>query len=527
MEDNQSSNKRIAKNTIMLYVRMLLSIVVSLYTSRVVLQTLGVEDYGIYGVVGGVVAMFSFLNAAMSGATSRFLTFEMGKAKVNDNQNSAQLTLTSQPSELTPLQKTFSSAMIIHVGIALTVFLLAITIGLWFLNNKLVIPNGRMTAAYWVYVCSILGMFVSVTQVPYNAAIIAHEKMDVYAYVELLHVFLKLGVVYMLCIGNFDKLILYAFLMLAVSIIVAMTYRIYCLRHYEETHFHWIIDKTTLKSIMSFSIYNLLGNMGSVVNTQGTAFVINMFFGVVLNASASIATTISGTVTGFASNIMVAFRPPITKAYAQEDIQQFQTLLFWAIKAILLVYAFIALPVGFAVQELLFLWLVEVPDYADVFCQLLLISIYFEILRYVIIIGIHAIGRVKLVSLSTGITFCVNPFIIYILFKYDCTPEYAYVSIIGINSFLATLDMFILKYNEHRISLRHLVLTTINVVAVVFIVALFLYWGSRFKTGYAFIDIVYIGTMSSILMVVGGYYGVLDKSQRQRILSLVKNKLKK
>ena len=190
--------------------------VVSLYTSRIVLQTLGVEDYGVYGVVGGIVSMFSFLNSTMAGATSRFLTFEMGKG---DKER---------------LKATFSSALIIHIGIALLVLILAETVGVWFLNNKLVIPEGRMEAARWVLQFSILGMIVGFTQVPYNATIIAHEKMDVYAYVELIHVFLKLGIVYLLWIGNFDKLILYSFLVFVVGLITAMIYRIYCIRHYKR-----------------------------------------------------------------------------------------------------------------------------------------------------------------------------------------------------------------------------------------------------------------------------------------------------
>ena len=216
----------------MLYFRMLLNMVVSLYTSRVVLQTLGVEDYGVYGVVGGIVSMFSFLNSTMAGATSRFLTFEMGKG---DKER---------------LKATFSSALIIHIGMALLVLILAETIGVWFLNNKLVIPEGRMEAAHWVLQFSVLGMIVGFTQVPYNAAIIAHEKMDVYAYVELIHVFLKLGIVYLLWIGNFDKLILYAFLTLMVNVIVAMIYRIYCIRHYEESKFNAHLDKDISKNIL-------------------------------------------------------------------------------------------------------------------------------------------------------------------------------------------------------------------------------------------------------------------------------------
>lgn len=199
MSQTSENNKRIAKNTVLLYIRMFISVIVGLYTSRVVLNTLGVEDYGVYNVVGGIVAMFSFLNASMSGATSRFLTYELGK------------------NNLFKLEQTFSSAMVIHIGIAVAVFILAETIGIWFLMNKLVIPESRMLAAHIVFQLSILAMMVTITQVPYNASIIAHEKMDVYAYVELLNVFLKLGIVFLLLLGKTDKLILYALLTFIVS----------------------------------------------------------------------------------------------------------------------------------------------------------------------------------------------------------------------------------------------------------------------------------------------------------------------
>ena len=284
MEREQSSNRRIAKNTLALYVRMFLTMVVGLYTSRVVLATLGVEDYGVYGVVGGITSMLGFLNASMSGATSRFLTFELGRG---DKKR---------------LENTFSSAMIVHMGIAAVVLVLAETVGLWFLCHKLVIPPERMTAAHWVYQLSILSSMLAITQVPYNATIIAHENMNVYAYVEILNSVLKLLIVYLLTIGDFDKLILYAVLMLAVSVTVMMTYRIYCVRHYSESHFHWVWDKTHLKPLLSFFGWNIYGNFGSIASSQGINFVINAFLGVAVNAAVSIATTVSGIVNMFASN---------------------------------------------------------------------------------------------------------------------------------------------------------------------------------------------------------------------------------
>ena len=504
------NNKRIAKNTLMLYIRMLLSMVVSLYTSRVVLDVLGVEDYGIYGVVGGVVAMFSFLNASMAGATSRFLTFEMGRGD-----------------ELR-LKDTFSSALIIHMGIALVVFILAETVGLWFLCNKLVIPVERMEAAHWVYQLSIIGMAVNVTQVPYNASIIAHEKMEVYAYIELLHVFLKLGIVYLLVLGNFDKLILYAILVLTINILIAGIYRFYCVKHYKESHFEFRINKDVAKGIVSFSLYNLFGNMGSVVNAQGTNFVINIFFGVLYNAAASIATTISGVVTGFASNIMTAFRPQITKSYAQGEIQQFQTLLSWALKAILLVYALIAVPVGFAINELLALWLVEVPPCTNIFCQLLLISIFFETARYIVIMGIHATGRVKWVSICSGISFTLNPFLIYILYKMECLVSFAYVSVIFVNLFLLIVNIVILSYNVRELSIKKVVVCPLLQVIVVVIISICgIYWSSQFKTEAQLANIILLTCISSLLLGVLSLFVVFNKDQRIRVIRFVTNKITK
>ena len=283
-KDNQlqqeapTSNKRIAKNALMLYIRMFISMIVGLYTSRVVLATLGVEDYGIYGVVGGVVSMMGFLNASMSGATSRFLTFELGRG------------------DMKRLADTFSSALIVHIGIAIIVFIVAETVGLWFLCNKLVIPEDRMEAAHWVYQCSILSAMLGITQAPYNASIIAHEKMGVYAYVEILNVTLKLLIVYLLVIGDFDKLKLYAVLVLAVSVLIMLIYRIYCIRMFQETHFHFVWKKDILKPLLSFSGWNLYGNLGNMFQQQGTNFVINFFFGVVMNAAMSVGLTVANTV---------------------------------------------------------------------------------------------------------------------------------------------------------------------------------------------------------------------------------------
>ena len=487
---------------------MLLSMVVSLYTSRVVLDVLGVEDYGLYGLVGGVVAMFSFLNSTMAGATSRFLTFEMGRGDQDR------------------LKATFSSALFIHIGIALWVLILAETVGLWFLNNKLVIPEGRMHAAHWVLQFSVISMLVNFTQVPYNAAIIAHEKMDVYAYVELLNVFLKLGIVYLLSIGSFDKLILYAFLVLLVSVLIAFIYRIYCVKHYDETKFSLHFDKQISKEIISFSFYNLLGNMGYIVNTQGTAFVVNKFFGLIYNAAISISTTVSGVISNFASNIMTAFRPQIMKSYACGDIDQFQYLLSWTIKSVLFVYSLIAIPAGVLINEILSIWLVEVPIYANVFCRLLFINVFFETLRCIIIMGVHAHGDVRLVSFCAGLAFLFNPAIVYLFYYFSFPAAYAYVSNIMWNIILICVNILILKHYVPSISLKLILLSILKVMIVVIFTLLLVIFAYNILTTYDFLKIILIGCISTVLLTLLFSLLVLTKDQRANILRCLKAKFK-
>ncbi len=309
-----SDSRRIAKNSAVLYARMLLSMAVSLYTSRVVLEVLGVDDYGLYSVTGGVVAMFAFINGSMSGATSRFLTYEMGLGNAER------------------LRDTFNSALLVHIGVAAIILVFAETIGLWFLNCKLSIPEESMTAANWVYQFSIVASLVTITQVPYNACIIAHENMNVYAYIEIANVLMKLGIVYLLVVIGGNKLIIYGILVLVVNIIVASLYRIYCLRKFSESHFRYVFDKSILKPMLSFSGWDLYGNMCVTARTQGIVMLINVFFGVAVNAAASIATTVFSTLSSFASNIIMAFRPQIIKQYAAGESEEFNKLLMNCIK---------------------------------------------------------------------------------------------------------------------------------------------------------------------------------------------------
>lgn len=441
MSQDQSSNKRIAKNTLMLYIRMLLSMLVGLYTSRVVLQTLGVEDYGIYGVVGGVVSMMGFLNSSMSGATSRFLTVAIGKG---EEENTAKI---------------FSSALIVHICIALIVLFVSETIGLWFFYNKLVIPESRMSAAFWVYQGSIFSAILSITQVPYNASIIAHEKMDVYAYVELLNVFLKLGIVYLLLFLPFDKLLIYAGLVLLVSFIVLMTYRVYCLTHFTECRFRWVKDKSIFRSLMSFSGLDLFGNICVTFRNQGTTLLLNMFFGPIVNAGANIANVIIGTVSSLSGNVTTAFRPPIMKQYAVGNIEAMTTMMNRSLSLTSLLLSLMAFPILAEMEYVLFLWLGEIPPYAVTISKLAVFNCLVGGINGVILAPIHATGDIKALSIWGGSLYLLNLVIDYICLRFFHIDPY---TVFFLNVVMKTVILF------YDIALLKKLIPAINYIRLMF-----------------------------------------------------------
>lgn len=439
----------------MLYIRMLLSIVVSLYTSRVVLQTLGVDDYGMYGVVGGVVSMFAFLNASMSGATSRFITFALGKGDKND------------------VSEVFSSALIVHIGIALAILLLAETVGLWFLEEKLVIPEDRMNAARIVYQFSILAMAVQVTQVPYNASIISYEKMDVYAYVELLNVFLKLGIVYLLMIGNFDKLILYAILVFAVNAIVAFTYRLYCIRNFDTCQFHWVIKKERLIPMLSFSGWDLYGNMCYSVRQQGINILINIFYGVAYNAASSVASSVQGIISSLSANVIQAFRPQIVKNYSQNKIAEMQSLMANALKYTFLLFLLIAVPVALEMERIMELWLGQVPDYAPAFCRVMLGISMLNLINNILCVAIASTGKMKRVSFISGSIYLLSIPVIYFLFKnFVNNAIYAYVVSLFILMMVVSVNFVIVKKQIPSIKVRPVIGSCLKAVVIALIAVL-------------------------------------------------------
>lgn len=444
----RSSNRIIVRNSIMLYVRMLLTVVVGLYTSRVVLSTLGVEDFGIYGVVGGIVAMFSFLNASMSGATSRFLTYELGKG---DNAH---------------LAKTFSNALLAHLLIVVVILLLSETIGLWFLCNKLVISSERMYAAHIVYQLSIISAIFNITQVPYNSCLIAHEKMDVYAYVEMLNVSLKLLIVFLLGIGGMDKLIMYAILVLCVSAVIMLIYRIYCIHNFSECKFRFSWDKDILKSLLAFSGWNVYSALCYTGRQQGFNFILNVFGGTVLNAAAGLAATVDGVVSGFAGNIIMAFRSPLIKLYAVGDKHRTENLLHAAMIISLLLYFIVVVPLIVNADFILHLWLGNVPAHTVHFLRIILIASSFSILNNILLVIIHAVGTIKINSLLAGSISLLILVPLYVLLKKGINVDIAYGVVILSNLLITIVHICCIRRMVQWISIVRVAFMTFVLIGM-------------------------------------------------------------
>lgn len=407
------SNKRIVKNTMLLYFRMLLIMGVSFYTVRLVLQTLGVEDYGIYNLVGGVVAMMSFLNNAMASALQRFFSYEIGK------NNYIQL------------RKTFGMTIIIFLILIVFVFVLAETIGLWFLNNKLIIPENRIEAANWVFQFSIFSFLMTLFTVPYNAAIIAREKMGVYAFVSIIEVILKLALVYLLVVFSIDKLKLYSLLLFVVTVIVTLIYRTYCQVKLKECRIIFFWDASLFKKIISFSGWNLFESMSNVFSNQGVNVILGLFFSPVVNAARGIAFQVSVTMNQFVLNFMTATRPQIIKRYVAKEQDSMLDLVFRSSKFSFFLLFLVSTPLMFETDFLFRIWLGAVPEYVVVFTRLVIISILIDVISYPLMTTVHAVGKVKVISLIIGIiTLCNLPLSYFFLYMGYAPQSVFYIKIV-------------------------------------------------------------------------------------------------
>lgn len=442
------NNKRIAKNTLLLYFRMLFMMVVSLYTSRVILNALGVEDFGIYNVVGGVVAMFTVISGSLSAAISRFITYELGKG------------------DQSKLNKIFSASVTIQLALSLIIVVLIESVGVWFMNAKMTIPVDRMVAANWVLQFSIITFVINLISVPYNAAIIAHERMSAFAYISILEAICKLAIAFLIMVSPMDKLVFYAILMCAVSVLIRFTYGHYCKKHFTECtyHFHW--DKDILKKMFGFAGWNFIGASSAVLRDHGGNIVINLFYGPSVNAARGIAIQVNNAILGFVSNFMTALNPQITKSYASGDREYMMTLLFQGARLSFYLLLLLSLPVLVNTHYILVLWLKLVPEHAVFFVQLILVFAMSESISNPLITAMLATGKIRNYQIVVGGLQMMNLPISYVSLRLGCIPETVLIVAIVISQCCLAARLYMLRGMIGLSSIQYLKKVYFNVIVV-------------------------------------------------------------
>lgn len=407
MTEQAENTKRIAKNTLMLYVRMLFGMLVSLYTSRVVLQALGVEDYGIYNVVGGVVAMFSMISSSLSSSVSRFLTFELGKGNIEG------------------LKRVFSTSLTIHLVLALAFILLGETIGLWFLNAHMTIPENRLYAANWVFHASVFTFVINLLSVPFSASIVSHERMSAFAYIGILDIILRLLIVLFIAYSgwNFDRLIVYSLLLVGVVCIMQAFYWNYCTRNFEECKFGLSFDVNYWKEMSSFAGWNFIGCTAGLLKDQGVNILLNLFIGPIINAARGIANTVNNVLASFSGNFMTALNPQITKSYAAGSYDYMFSLVERGSRFSYYILLLFALPMLFETEFVLTLWLKHYPAHTVNFVRLILIVTMCDILSNTLINLQVATGKIRNYQLVVGGMLLMNFPLSYFCLKMGLPPE--------------------------------------------------------------------------------------------------------
>lgn len=427
MSNNTSNSQRIAKNTILLYVRMLFLMLISLYTSRVILNALGVEDYGIYNVVGGMVTLLTVLTGSLSASISRFLTFELGTGNIEN------------------LKKIFSSSVTIQVILALFIILIAETIGVWFLNNKMTIPVERLTAANWCFQFSVLSFTIGLISVPYNALIIAHEKMSAFAYISIFEGIGKLLIAWSIAFNPIDKLVFYAAMVALLALVIRAIYSSYCKRKFIEATFHFCFDSTLLRRMFSFAGWNFFGAASGRLMFQGMDVLSNVFFGVAVNAARGVATQVDTAIQSFVNNFTVAINPQITKSYASKDMDYMYSLMFRGAKLSFYLILFFAVPILCETQILLKIWLNIVPNHTVNFVRLAIIISMIGVLSNTMVTAMLATGDIKKYQIIVGgVGMLVLP-ISWLFFTFGSSPEMGYITVVIIYLIQFVCRLLLLK----------------------------------------------------------------------------------
>lgn len=509
MSTHVSDNRRIAKNTLLLYFRQILVIVLSLYTVRVVLAALGVEDYGIYNVVGGFVAMFNILSGAFSVAISRFITFEKGQGK----------------SKLF-MQKLYSSSVIIQIGMGIFIVLLLITFGVWFVRHQLVIPQNRLDAAVYVLLFSTVSFFVNLLSVPYNALIIAHEQMRAFAYIGIVDAMLKLLVAFSLIVLPTDKLVMYGFCMVVVSCITCLFYFFYCKRHFEECCFILEFDKKLLSRMFAFSGWAFLGNGSFVMKEQGVNILLNMFCGPAVNAARAITTQVTTAVTMFVSNFMQAVNPQITKSFSSGNLENMRRLIFNSSRFSFFLLLLLGLPLMKNTNYILSLWLVSVPEYACLFIQLLLVFCFMDCLVQPLMTGLLAEGNIRTYEIALVVLNMGNVILSYFALKRGFTPGSVYIVSILIEVGIMWVRVY-LSSKAYGLSVRTYCMEVCGKsIAIAAIAGGITYWISL-PLENSFWNCAITSLLTVLVTVIVIWIIALSKYERFFILSTLSSKLSK
>lgn len=500
---SNSNNKIILKNTIFLYFRTFILLILGLYTSRVTMQALGVENYGIINVVSGFVSMFALVSGALTGACQRFITFELGKKDGNVTQ-------------------IFSSTFYIQVGLATLIIILAETIGLYFINYKLNLPDGKLDEAQWVFQCSVISFVFSLINIPYNAIIIAHEKMKAFAYISLVEAFLKLATVYSILILPYNSLILYSLLTLISSTIVRFVYQIYCIKSFkDEVRLERVKDMHNFRNIFNFAGWAFIGNSATILNGQGINIILNIFVGVTINAARGIASMIESTVSSFVYNFTTALNPQITKAYAQNDSTRLYELLNLGTRLSFFLMIVITTPIIIITPNLLKLWLTVYPEYSIPFIRITLIIAIVQAMANPFVTAICATGKIRDYQLTVGLLTIANFPICYILLKIGLDPVWIYVAslIMYIITFIIRL---IFVRNRVKIPVGKFYIIVLSRLIPILIIGLTCsFYISKVINTDNWLGLIFYSVISSIVTIILIYIIGLQNSERKQVIDFI------
>lgn len=486
---------------------MLVVMAVSVYTSRVILQTLGAEDYGIYNVVGGIVAIMGVLNGVLSSSTSRFLTFELGREEEG------------------MLDKTFSASLNLHIFVSIFVFILAETVGLWFFYEKLVMPESRTGAAFWVYQFSIITTMFTFTQVPYNATLIAHENLSIYAYVGLYDAFSKLLIAFLITISQIDKLIFYALLLMLNTILIQVFYRFYTYKRYLECRFRWIKDKELYKRQINYSGWELFGGLATVSQGQGINIILNLFFGPTVNAARAIAYQIQSAVNMFINNFLTAVRPQVIKSYAQGNSEEMFRLTFQSARFSFYMMLILVLPLCYELRFVLDLWLGNsYPEETYLFSLIVLLFSLTEVFHLVLIMPFHAIGKMKLGNSVNGTIMILSLPISYFFLR-NGLPAYSVFIVLIVINLIVTFNGWFIVHSYSPFSVKKFfrdVLVRCCVVGILSTLSptLIIHY---MKDGWIRFMVLCFFTVFTVL--VSAYYLGINSEERLMILNFMRTKI--